>query len=687
MSPKNPFMKNPSLKFKPVDKLDKKEAESEIANLREAIEHHNYLYYVKNSPEISDEAFDKLFHRLQDLEERFPDLQSPNSPTRRVGAKPVDALKKVEHTAPLLSLDSALEEGKITNFDDFVHRNTGQEKIEYVLEPKMDGLSVEIVYEKGAFRYGATRGDGQVGEDISENLKTIGSVPLHLRRDGELPSFIAVRGEILMSKKGFQELNKQRVEVGDEPFANPRNAAAGIVRQLDSKKVAGKPLVVFFYDILKIEGMSFSSHWQELEKFPEWGFRTNPLNSRCASMEEVKKFHQNLIDKRDELDYEIDGIVIKLDNLEARNKLGMRERNPRWAMAWKFPPKKEVTVLQDIVVSVGRTGMLTPVALLDPVNVGGVTVSRATLHNEDEVKKKDVRPGDRVRVIRAGDVIPEVVERIEEKGKKRGKEFSMPSRCPVCGTKVVREGAYYFCPNGLACRAQLVGHIIHYVSRNAMDIENLGEKIVRRFVERGMVKDLADLYHLSVDDILEVEGFAEKSATQLYNAIQNAKNPRFERFLYALGIRHVGEHIARVLALKFKTLDSLKKTELKDLQETSEIGPEIAESVYTFFHEEENMKILDRLLDAGLKIQGAEAAATGILEGKTFVFTGELENYTREEAKELVESLGGRATSSVSGNTDYVVVGANPGSKLDDAHELNVEILDEEAFEKLIQKK
>ncbi|MEJ2637688.1 MAG: NAD-dependent DNA ligase LigA, partial [Calditrichia bacterium] len=681
MSPKNPFMKNPSLKFKPVDNLDKKEAESEIANLREAIEHHNYLYYVKNSPEISDEAFDKLFHRLQDLEKAFPDLQSPNSPTRRVGAKPVDALKKVEHTAPLLSLDSALEEGKIANFDDFVHRNAGQEKIEYVLEPKMDGLSVEIVYEKGTFRYGATRGDGQVGEDISENLKTIGSVPLHLRRDGELPSFIAVRGEILLSKKGFQELNKQRVEVGDEPFANPRNAAAGIVRQLDSKKVAGKPLVVFFYDILKIEGVSFSSHWQELEKFPEWGFRTNPLNSRCASMEEVKKFHQNLIDKRDELDYEIDGIVIKLDNLEARNKLGMRERNPRWAMAWKFPPKKEVTVLQDIVVSVGRTGMLTPVALLDPVNVGGVTVSRATLHNEDEVKKKDVRPGDKVRVIRAGDVIPEVVERIEEKGKKRGKEFSMPSRCPVCGTKVVREGAYYFCPNGLACRAQLVGHIIHYVSRNAMDIENLGEKIVRRFVERSMVKDLADLYHLSVDDILEVEGFAEKSATQLYNAIQNAKNPRFERFLYALGIRHVGEHIARVLAREFKTLDSLKRAELKDLQETNEIGPEIAESVYTFFHEKENMRILDRLLDAGLKIQGAEAAATGILEGKTFVFTGELENYTREEAKELVESLGGRATSSVSGNTDYVVVGANPGSKLNDAREHNVEILEEQAFE------
>lgn len=684
MASENPYKNNPATRFKKIHTLDKKEAEKEINERREAIEYHNFLYYVKNKPEISDETYDKLFHRLQELEEAFPEFKSPNSPTRRVGAEPVDELKKVEHTTSMLSLDSALEEDKIKNFDDYVRRHVDGKKVEYVMEPKLDGLSVEIVYEHGQFQYGATRGDGQTGEDISENLKTVGSVPLQLQNEGKLPSFLAVRGEVLMSKSGFQQLNKDRVEHGDEPFANPRNAAAGIVRQLDSKKVAGKPLDIFFYEILKSEENGFSSHWEALQQFPKWGLKTNPLNKKSSALKEIIKYRQELIDKREEIDYDIDGIVIKIDDLEQREKLGTRQRNPRWAMAWKFPPKKEVTRLKDIAVQVGRTGMLTPVALLEPVDVGGVTVSRATLHNEDEVKKKDVRVGDKVRIIRAGDVIPEVAERVPEKGKKRSKEFSMPKTCPVCGTEVVREGAYYFCPAGLSCRAQLLGHIVHYASREAMDIENLGEKIIGQLVDKEWVSDLADLYHLEVDDFLQLDGFAEKSANKLYNAIQDAKNPRMDTFIYALGIRHVGQHIARVLAEKFGTLDDLQKAELNDLEDTPEIGSEIAESVHHFFEQEENQQILQRLLKAGVKPEKMKQQNDKSLKGKTFVFTGELENYTRNEAEELVESLGGRATSSVSGNTDYVVFGENPGSKYDDAKKHEVKILDEEEFEKIV---
>lgn len=687
MGEKNRFKKNPLTKFTDVEELSEKKAAQEAAELREAIEYHNYLYYVKNRPGISDEVFDILFHRLQELERSFPGLQTPSSPTRRVGAEPVDFLKKVEHTTPMLSLDSALEEKKVKDFDDFIRRNGGGEKVEYVVEPKLDGLSVEIVYREGLFQYGATRGDGRVGEDISENLKTIGSVPLQLQRDEKLPAFLAVRGEVLMTRQGFQELNRKRIQRGEEPFANPRNAAAGTVRQLDPRKVADKPLEVFFYDILKSDGSRFSSHWQTLRQFPKWGLKVNPLNKKCSSFEQLKSYRDHLTNQRDNLNYEIDGIVIKVDSYEQREKLGYRERNPRWAVAWKFPPKKEVTTLVDIVVQVGRTGMLTPVALLDPVNVGGVTVSRATLHNADEVKKKDVRPGDRVRVIRAGDVIPEVVERIEEPRKKRSREFSMPRRCPVCGARVVREGAYYFCPANLACPAQLVGRIIHYVSRDAMDIGNLGDKIVKQLVDRGMVNDLADLYHLTVDDLMQLEGFAEKSAHNLYREIQNSKNPRLDKFLYALGIRHVGQHIARVLAEKYGTLDSLREVSYDDLLDTPEIGPEIAESIRNFFVQEENQNIIRRLVEAGVNIRSMRRPEELPLQGKTFVFTGELQNYTRAQAEELVESLGGRAASSVSGNTDYVVAGKSPGSKLNKAREAGVQIVDESEFDKLLNRR
>jgi len=683
------FKKDPRTKFKDIDKMNDREAKEEIEALREGIEYHNFLYYVKNQPKISDSLYDKLFHRLQKLEEAFPRFQSGTSPTRKVGAAPVDKLKKVEHTVPMLSLNAALSSEEAQEFDRFIRRNIPDKKILYVVEPKFDGLSVEVVYRDGVFQRGATRGDGRVGEDISENLKTIGQLILRLQKPEKegTPSFLAVRGEVFMPKQAFQKMNKERIQRGEEPFANPRNAAAGIMRQLDSKKVADKPLRIMFYEILRIEGREFSSHWDELQQFPRWGLKTDPHNSRFSSFGEVKKYWEKLSGQRDELAYEIDGVVIKLDDLEARSQLGTRQRSPRWALAWKFPPKQEETRLADIVVQVGRTGMLTPVALLEPVEVGGVTVSRATLHNEDEVKKKDVRPGDKVRIARAGDVIPEVIERVTERGRKRGKKFSMPAKCPVCGSQVFKEGAYYFCPAGLSCQAQLVGHILHYASRDAMNIEGLGEKIARQLVEKDMVEEIADLYHLSKEDLKGLEGFADKSAQNLYEAIQRTKNTRLDRFLYALGIRHVGQHVARILAQELRSLKRIRHTSREDLEKIREIGPEIARSIVHFFGQEDNVHSLEKLLDSGIALEPLpKSKKAHPLEGKTFVFTGKLEDLSRDEAKRWVEDQGGRATSSVSGETDFLVVGDGPGSKLDEAKKLGVEILEEAEFKRMINK-
>jgi len=682
------FKKNPKAEFKDIRKMDKSEAKAEIEALRDGIEYHNFLYYVKNRPQISDSLYDKLFRRLQKLEKSFPQFQSDTSPTRKVGARPVDKLKKLEHTVPMLSLNAALNYEEVLEFERFIHKNLGSEKIGYVVEPKFDGLSVEVVYRNGTFIRGSTRGDGRVGEDISENLKTIRPLILRLQRQGEeeVPAFLSLRGEVFLPKKAFHKMNKERVQAGEDPFANPRNAAAGIMRQLDSKKVADKPMNIIYYEILQIEGKGFSSHWEELQQLPRWGLKTDSHNSRISSSGEIKKYWEKLSDRRDDLEYEIDGIVIKLDDLEARSRLGPRQRSLRWALAWKFPPKQEETRLVDIVVQVGRTGMLTPVALLEPVDVGGVNISRATLHNVDEVRKKDVRKGDKVRVARAGDVIPEVVERIKERGKKRKESFSMPKKCPVCGSRVFKEGAYYFCPAGLSCQAQLVGHILHFASRDAMNIEGLGENVARQLVVRGLVEGLADLYHLSKKDLEDLEGFAEKSARNLYQAIQGAKNARLDRFLYALGIRHIGQHVARILAQEFRTLKGLCQASREDLENIREIGPEIARSTVRFFEEEDNIRSLERLLDSGLEIERMpEPEKARPLEGKTFVFTGKLEGFSRKEAKYMVEDRGARATSRVSSETDFLVVGENPGSKLDEARNSDVKILGEKEFDRMIK--
>jgi len=679
------FKKNPPKNFKNIDELSKEAARAEIKALREGIDHHDYLYYVKNQPEISDAHYDRLFQRLQELEEAFPELQSEDSPTRRVGAEPESKLEKLEHKAPMLSLNASRELKEVKNFYDFVRRRIDGKKADFVLEPKFDGLSVEIVYEKGMFKCGATRGDGKIGENISHNLKTIRALPLRLQGK-DAPAFLSVRGEVFMPKEGFQNLNKRRIANGEEPFANPRNAAAGTMRQLNPKNVADKPLDIFFYEILQMDNHTPPTHWEVLERFPQWGLKTDSHNARCSSFKEIKGYHQKLSRQREDFAYDIDGIVIKLDNYEERKKLGVRQRSPRWAFAWKFPPKKEVTKLEDIVVQVGRTGMLTPVALLQPVDVGGVTVSRATLHNQKEVRKKDIRRGDRVRIERAGDVIPEVVERVKQPGVKRSEAFAMPKKCPACGAEVYPEGAYYFCSGRLQCPPQIIGGIIHYASRPALNIQGLGEKTAADMVKKGLVKDISDLYDLSRKDLLKLDGFADKSARQLHDAVQETKNPRLDRFLYALGVRHVGKRAARILAKEFGSLEKLRRAQKKDLEKTPEIGPEIAASVAEFFNQDRNRRVLKNLVRHGVKVQQAriDKEKSRALKDKTFVFTGRLADYTRKEAEDLVERRGGRATSSVSGETHYLVVGEDPGSKLEDARRQEIEIIDEKGFKKLL---
>lgn len=675
------FRKNPKTDFRDVDELSEKEARKEVEALREGIDYHDRRYYVQNDPVISDAVYDKLFARLQELEDAFPDLRSESSPTRRVGAPPAEELERVEHTAPMLSLNAALEEKEVRDYFDFVRRKSGKKELDWILEPKFDGASVEVVYKKGEFRSGATRGDGRTGEDVTANLATVRTLPLRLGGKNP-PDFLAVRGEVFLPKEAFQELNRQRVENGEDPFANPRNACAGTLRRLESKIVARWPLDIFFYEILVIEGGQFDSHWDELKAFEKWDLKTDPHNRKASSLEEIADFREKIGEERDEMAYEIDGVVVKLDDLSLRRELGTRHRSPRWAIAWKFAPKQEVTTLEKIVVQVGTSGILTPVALLDPVDVGGVTVSRATLHNEGEVKQKDLREGDKVRIERAGDVIPEVVERVERPNRS-ARKFRMPDKCPSCGSEVAREGAYVLCPGGLSCRAQLRGRIEHYGSREALDIEHLGTETAKQLVERKMVSSLADLYRLESEDLEQLEGFAEKSARQLHEAIRQTRQPRLDRFLYALSIRHVGQRMAQTLARHFGTLEKLMKADWGDFEQLADVGPEIARSLSRFFSE--NKDVIDDLQKAGVRVRPMPKHKGAMpLQGKSIVFTGALENYTRSEAEQMVEELGARATSNVSGNTDYVVAGEEPGGKIDEAREQDVEILSEEAFEELL---
>ena len=667
--------------------MNRKQAEQRTRELHTQIRHHDYLYYVKDAPEISDEAYDELYRELEDLEQRHPELVTPDSPTQRVGGLALDKFPSVQHTAPMLSLDSSQEVAQLERFDERV-RKAAEGEIAYVVDPKLDGASVELVYEDGVLVRASTRGDGRTGEGITENVRTIRAAPLRLH-DGKrsVPGLLAVRGEVIMRVAAFEQLNERLLEQGREPFANPRNAAAGSLRQLDPQITAQRPLDLYVYDLLASEGVSMETQWEVLTALSDWGFPVNELARRASSVEEIVEYHAELHEQRDDLPYEIDGVVIKLDGLAQRDELGETSHHPRGAYAFKFPPRKEVTRVLAIAASVGRTGAVTPIAMLRPVELGGVTVSRASLHNREEVARKDIREGDRVRVQRAGDVIPQVLERVDEPGRKRKPRFRMPAKCPSCGTALTERGPFTVCPNGFECPAQLAGRIQHLAGRDALDIEGLGEETARLLVAEGLLKQLPDLFDLSAERLVELEGFAEKSAGSLVDGIARAgSDVELHRFLVALGIPEVGVAVARDLARHFGSLGALRKASTEQLEAVPGVGPKMAEQIEGFFGDAHNRAILERLEDK-VTVAEAEGAAADILAGLKVVFTGSLERMTRRDAKQLVESLGGRVTSSVSKETAYVVLGASPGSKHDDAQRLGVTILTEDEFLDLLRSK
>jgi DNA ligase (NAD+) len=583
----------------------------------------------------------------------------------------------------MLSLDSLMDEVEVREFDRRARKALGQERIDYIVEPKFDGLSIELVYEQGLLVRGSTRGNGEVGEDVTENLRTIRAVPLRLPAASSRqtpPDAVSVRGETLMPLSEFEALNKRLIEHNEEPFANPRNAAAGTVRQLDPRITASRKLDFYAYD-LKVQESQPATQLEAIEMLRRWGFHVERSVSRCPGIDEALGFHARLLERRDQLGFEIDGVVIKVDRRDWQDLLGARSRSPRWAVAYKFPPREEVTRILDIAVQVGRSGKLTPVALLQPVNVSGVTVARATLHNQDEVDRKDVRIGDTVRVRRAGDVIPEVIEVLKDKRPPGTEPFKLPSKCPVCGAKVEREGAYHLCSNKLSCPAQLQGHIQHFVSRGTMDITGLGEKTVQQLIEKGLVKDLADIYQLTPTDLAGLEGFAEKSIENLMQAIERSKQPRLDRFLSALGIEHVGETVARLLADHYQALEPLLTASEEELQGIKGIGPEVAAAVQHFFSNPRNLKVLERLKQAGVKpVVEKRAKGPQRLAGEVIVFTGTLESMTRPEAEKKAEAAGAQIASGVSKKVTLVVAGPGAGSKLDEANRLGITVIDEPAF-------
>lgn len=662
------------------------DVQARLVALRDEIRRHDYLYYVKAKPEISDSAYDRLFRELAELERTHPDLVTPDSPTQRVGAPPLDSLRKVRHEQAMLSLDSLVDRTDVLAFDQRMKRELGVSAVDYTAEPKFDGLSVELLYEGGVFTRGATRGDGTTGEDVTINLRTIRALPLQLMAQTGYPSRVVVRGEVYMRLDDFQTLNRTMTELGEEGFANPRNAASGALRQLDSAMTAARPLALTCYEIMAFSGRGLPTHWEELEALSRWGFPV-PLHRRlCPSIEEAIEYHRDTETMRDSLPYEIDGVVIKVNRRDWQERLGYKSRSPRYAVAYKFTPRKEVTKVQDIVVSVGRTGTLTPLALLIPVEVGGVTISRATLHNADEVARKDIRVGDTVRVERAGDVIPAIAERVSAPEDVRGEPFRMPDHCPVCDSNVAREGAYYYCTGKSVCLAQLRGAIEHFASKSALNIEGLGKKTVAQLVEAGLVRTLADVYRLTKEQLLTLEGFAERSATLLLAAIERSKTVSLDRFLMGLGIRQVGQHIAKVLAREFGSLTSLMEATEDRFQQVSAIGPEIAASLVSYFSEEHNRRVIRDLLDSGFTIEAPSAASSrASLHGKTFVFTGGLNDLTREQAGRLVEERGGRIASSVSKKTSFVVAGEEAGSKLVQARKLGIAVLTEKEFRAMVE--
>jgi DNA ligase (NAD+) len=666
------------------------EAAQRIAELSKQINEHAHRYYVMDDPIISDAAYDKLLRELENLEQQFPELAKSDSPTQRVGGMPLDSFEPFRHPTPMLSLQNAFSREELQDFDDRIRRAlniTGP--IEYMVEPKLDGVALELVYQDGVLTTAATRGDGTTGENVTLNAKTIGSIPLRLSEQKmiETPKQFVVRGEVIIKKADFEQLNADRLEADEPAFANPRNAAAGSLRQLDSRITAKRPLSMYSYAPGAVE-QPFTTQEQFLAQLKTMGFLVNDLSQKCLGLEQVFQVYEKLEAKRFDLAYEIDGLVIKVNNFEQQQQLGNISKSPRWAIAYKFPAIMETTTIEDIIVQVGRTGALTPVAVLKPVQVGGVEVSRATLHNQDEIDRKDVRIGDTVNVQRAGDVIPEVVSVIKEFRPENLSRYRLPTKCPVCDGAVLREEdqAALRCTN-IKCPAQLLARLRHFAQRNAMDIDGLGEKLVAQLVDQNLVKDIADLFTLSKEDLAGLERMAEKSAQNIIDALERSKKKPLAKFLFALGIRHVGEHIAKLIAVEFGSLEKIQAASKEDLEAIDGLGPEVAASLTSFFNQPQNLNTVQRLIDQGIILTGPSKKKKGQqnmpLSGMTVVITGSFENLNRNQAKELAEQLGGKVTGSVSKKTDLLIVGENPGSKRDKAEALGVKTMTEAEFHEL----
>ena len=660
-------------------------AKSEIGSLRREIERHNELYYQKAEPEISDYEFDMLLDRLRALEAEHPELITPDSPTQRVGGK-ADSLRPFTHTVPLMSLDNSYDLDDLKAFTERCERLAEGRALEYVAELKIDGLSVSLHYDNAILTVGATRGDGSTGDEVTQNVKTIRSIPLRLKTDA--PEHAEVRGEVFLSRSQFAKINAELEMQGEKTFANPRNSASGTLRMLDSQIVASRRLDMFPYDLFAGNQKMFATHWESFEWFERNGFNVNPHRSLCTSFTDLVAFVEEMEPKRDELDYEIDGVVVKVNSTALQQEFGATSKAPRWAIAYKYPARKAFTKLNGILVSVGRTGALTPIAMLEPTLLAGTTVGRASLHNEDEIRRLDLKIGDTVEIEKSGEIIPQVLSVDKTKRDGSESEFEFPTACPVCGFDAVRpEGeAVRRCTNR-DCPAKVKGRIAYFVSRKAMDIEGLGDVLIATLVDSGRVKDVADLYTITTADIANLEGKGEKSAAKLVEQIEASKTRGLQRLLFGIDIRHVGERNAKVLARHFRSIDNLAAASLDELIAIPEIGPILAASVYEFFHDERNLKLISRLRTAGVQLE-MDASSTAALDerfvGKTFVLTGKLENYTRDEAAKLIEDRGGRVSSSVSKKTDYVVAGEDAGSKLAKAESLGVAVLSEDDFAKLL---
>jgi len=666
------------------------EIKKRVEKLREEIRYHNHKYYIENNPEISDYEYDQLIRKLQKLEEKFPSLITSDSPTQRVGGTPLKEFPVVEHEIPMLSLDNAYSPEEVKEFEERLQRLLPGEKFEYVAELKIDGVSISLIYEDGYLVRGSTRGDGNRGDDITMNLRTIKSIPLKIF--GKVEGRIEVRGEVYMTRSGFRKVNKEREEKEEPLFANPRNAAAGSLKLLDPGLTARRPLNNFIYNLTAATSFPMPrTHWQCLKVLKDWGFRINPNIKLCKNIKEVIDYWNSWTKRREDLDYDLDGIVIKVNLLSQQSQLGATSKSPRWAIAYKFPATEATTKIKDIIVQVGRTGALTPVAIFKPTLLSGTIVKRATLHNEDEIKRKDIRIGDTVIIEKGGDIIPQVIKVVESKRTGKEKKFSMPKKCPVCGAKVVRlEGEAVARCIGSDCPAQLKERIAHYAQRSAMDIDGLGDKLIEQLVDKKIVKDIANLYKLDLSTLSSMERMGGKSSQNLLSQIEESKTRPLSRLIFALGIRYVGTRGARILSEHFSSLKELSEVSPEELEAIPEIGPQTAHSLVLFFQEQRNKKLLKKLKDYGVQMGGKKVEKRRektFLATKKFIFTGALKHYSREQAKELVEGLGARAVSSVSKKVDYVVAGEDPGSKYEKAKKLGVRILSEQEFEDLIKER